>query len=115
MLRPVPIGTLVKRLRERADLAFVLRVAIEITRSGERARENIGRIDRGDLTLARATPGLHVEEVIIKTFVTGSVRFFALRRVVEETQRRQRATHSLRATEILAFHRDGISRERKPD
>ncbi len=109
----MPISTPVQRLRQRTNIALVLCVTIEITRCCERARQQISRIDRGDLTLPGATSGFHVEEVIIKTSVPGRITLLPLRAVVEETECRERTSHCFRAAQIFSFDRDRIRRERK--
>ena len=48
-------------------------IAIEVTRRSQRAGQNVGRIDRGNLAITVTTSGLHIEEVIIKTAVTWRV------------------------------------------
>ena len=62
-----------------------------------------------------ATTGLHVEEVIVKTFVSGGVSLFAVSSVMKETQRRQRSLYGFGAAEVFALDRNRIGSKSKTD
>src|SRR5215208_480329 len=115
VLGPLPIRPGKKRTGEFPDLALIFCLAIEIAGRRECAGYQVGSIDGRDLRLHCTPPGLHVEEVIIKAFITSCVRPCSLRAIVKESQRRQRSTHSFGSTQVLALDCDRIRGERKAD
>ena len=66
---PVPVGPLIERQGQVADLGFRRSVAIEIRGHRQRACEQEGRIDRRQLALPDPAAGLDIQEMIEEAFV----------------------------------------------
>src|SRR4029434_8247293 len=83
---PIPVGTTVKRVGQASDFDLVGRITVEISASGQGAREQKGRVDGGKLALPDAATRFDIQEMVEKAFVTGSVRFGTLRAFEQVTQ-----------------------------
>ncbi len=113
-LRPRPIDARIELIDDRADLRLCSVGAVEERLAVQRAGQQQRGVDGGQLALAGARAGGHVEEVIEKALVArGAGGLRALRRVVKKAQRRQRAFACLLARDPAAGHTDRVARERE--
>jgi len=70
-----------------------------------------GGVDRGQLGPRGAPPGLHVEEVVVETFVAGGVGLPALGAAPEEAQGDEGAADGLGARQEAALHSHRVGAE----
>ena len=76
---------------------------------GDRREAENRRIHRGQLGAGRAPSGLHVQEVVEETAVTGRVRLRSVRAFGEEPQRRPGARDGFLATmDVRPRDTDGV-------
>ena len=81
--RPVPVRPPVERVGQASDVSLFLRVGVEVGAAGKGTREQERGVERGELAIPDATPGIDVEEVIEEPLVPGGVRLRSLRKVHE--------------------------------
>src|ERR1041384_1019066 len=86
ILRPLPIHASIQGHSEIANFTFLFSVAIEILGSRQCTGDHKRRIDCREFAIKRTAARLHVEEVIVKTLVSRSVRFRTLLAIPEEVQ-----------------------------
>src|ERR1035437_1478207 len=91
VLRPEPVRAQVECIGQRADFIFGIRCCVKISARSECACQKKCAVDSRQLTSPRAATGLHVDEMVIETFVTRGVRLRTLRTVPEKSQRCQHA------------------------
>ncbi len=109
VLSPLPIRTAVQRVGQGAQFLFVGTAGVEVHRRRERAGQQEGGVDGGQLALPGAAPAAHVEKVVVEALVSGGVGLWAVRAVPEESQRRQRAQGRCAARHEAAFDGDGVA------
>jgi hypothetical protein len=112
--RPLPVNAAVERVGERRDLAFRLRLSVEIGGRGQGTGKQEGRIDRRELGFPGSATGLHVQEVVEEPAVAGRVRLPALRALPEEPERREDALHRLGTRDEPPLRAGGVGSEREP-
>src|SRR5208282_3918934 len=83
---PVPIGALVERIGEAADLGLVGGVTVKIGGDRQRAREQKGRIDGRQLALPNAPACFDVQKMIEEAVVAGGLGLGTLRALQQVSQ-----------------------------
>ena len=98
---------------QRADVALVGGIAVEILRRREHAAEKERAVDRRDFRIECARAFVEIEEVIVEAADAGRIGRFALPARVEEAERGKRIRERGLPIDQAAFDRDRIDRERK--
>src|SRR5205814_9977944 len=101
-------GAAIKLVCQPTNLILFVRILIEIGRGGEHSCEKKSRIHGRQLTLPSALSCLHVEKMVIETFVACGICVRALFARGEEAQLPQRSFGRLFTTHEVAFDSDGI-------
>src|SRR6185437_2805925 len=110
VLRPGPVGAAIERVGQGTYFFFLGRVSVEIRTRSQDAGEQNGAVHRRQFALPRAPAGLHVQKMIIKAMVAGSVGLWALRAVPEKPQRGEYPVDRRSARDKAALDCDRIHR-----
>src|SRR3989449_6870869 len=105
----------IESIRQPPNFMLLPRILIEVGRSGEHPPEQKSRIHGRQLTLPSALSCLHVEKVVIETFVACGICVRALLARGEEAQLPQRSFDRLFTSHEVAFDSDGIGGQSHAD
>src|SRR5439155_22365814 len=108
VLCPRPIDAAIERVGKGADFLFLSRIPNKIRAGSQRTSEQNRAVHRRQFALPGAPASLHVEKMIIKTMVAGSVRLGPLPAVPEKSQRDEDSLDRRRARDEAALDRDRI-------
>src|ERR1039457_2679817 len=114
VLRPRPVGATIERVGKGAYFLFLSRIRVKTRARSHRACQQNGAVHGRQFALPGAPAGLHVEKMIIKAVVTGSVWLGALRAVPEKSQRGEDCPDRRRARDEAALDGDRIHRQGEP-
>jgi hypothetical protein len=115
-LCPRPLDTAEDRVGEGADLGLVRIVAVEVRLAKQHAGDQPGGVDGGQLDVAVARAGRHVDEVVEEAAVAGhSDGIRSLRRVAQEPQRDQHPLDRLGAADPAVLGADRHRGEAEAD
>jgi hypothetical protein len=115
-LHPPPVGAREQLVGDPAELGLGRIRPVEVLAAEQRAREQERRVDRRQLGVAEAVPGLHVEEVVVEALVAGDAfPGLTLRRVPEEPQGREDPIARRLAGNVAALDADRVRREPEAD
>ena len=111
VLCPRPIDAAIERVGKGADFLFLSRIPNKIRAGSQRTSEQNRAVHRRQFALPGAPASLHVEKMIIKTMVAGSVRLGPMPAVPEKSQRDEDSLDRRRARDEAALDRDRIHRQ----
>ena len=111
VLRPWPVSAAIERVGKGAYFLFLSRIRVKIRAGSQRTGEQNGAVHGRQFALPGAPAGLHVEKMIVKAVVAGSVRLGTLRTVPEKSQCGEYSLDRRRARDEAALDRDRIHRQ----
>src|SRR5262249_42057744 len=113
-LHPRPLDAAIEVVGQGSDLGFGDVRLIEILLHVEHSAQQQRSIDRGQLRILHASPGLHVEKMVIETLVARGVGLGTLRNVPEKCQGGQRTISPYLPANPPAVNAHGESRQPEP-
>jgi hypothetical protein len=94
---PLPINAPVQNFSQFPYLAFFLTPPGEVACRRKNTRYEYGSINCRQFTLLGSAAGLHVQEMVVETFVSRGIRLWTLMAGMKEPQKRQSPVDCLRS------------------
>src|ERR1035437_8867281 len=114
VLRPRPVSTTIERVGKGSYFPVVSRIRVKIRARSQSTGEQNGAVHSRQFALPRASPGVHVEKMIIEAVVAGNVRLGALPAVPSKSQGGEDHLDCARARDEAALNGNRIRRQGEP-